>query len=105
MMTRTLSAVLVLIGIASSPLQAACPGGVSTSFTVTGEATTPTTFDLSALQQFAPAQENITYFAAGSVSTESFTGVLLWDLLSNSPVSGIVTNPNIKNDILHKSSS
>jgi hypothetical protein len=44
----------------------------------------------------------VTYFAAGSVSTESFTGVVLWDLLSNAPVSGIVTNPNIKNDILHK---
>ena len=34
--------------------------------------------------------------------TESFTGVLLWDLLNNSPVNGIVTNPSIKNDILHK---
>jgi Oxidoreductase molybdopterin binding domain len=102
MMMRALCAVLLLNSIASSPLQAGCPGGVSTSFTVTGEVTNRAVFDLSAIQQFAPAQENVTYFAAGSVSTESFTGVLLWDLLSNAPVNGIVTNPNIKNDILHK---
>jgi hypothetical protein len=102
MITRILSGVLVLIGIASSPLQAACPGGVSTSFTVTGEVTNRAAFDLKALQQFAPAQANVTYFAAGSVVTESFTGALLWDLLNNSPVNGMVTNPNIKNDILHK---
>jgi hypothetical protein len=49
-----------------------------------------------------PAQENLTYFAAGAVVSESFTGVLLWDLLNNPPVGGIVTNPNVKNDILHK---
>jgi hypothetical protein len=102
MMTRTLSTVLLLIGIASSPLQAACPGGVSTSFTVTGEVTNRAVFDLSALQEFSPAQANVTYFSAGSVVTESFTGALLWDLFNNSPVNGIVTNPNIKNDILHK---
>lgn len=54
------------------------------------------------LEQFGPTQENVTYFAAGSVVTESFTGVLLWDLLNNAPVNGIVTDPTIKNDILHK---
>ena len=27
---------------------------------------------------------------------------MLWDLLNNSPVNGIITDPNIKNDILHK---
>ena len=102
MKTRTLFAVLLLTGIASSPLQAACPGGVSTSFTVTGEVTNRSVFDLSALQQFAPAQANVTYFAAGSVVSQSFTGALLWDLLNNAPVGGILTNPSIKNDILHK---
>jgi len=101
-MTRTLSAVLLLIGVGSSPLQAACPGGVSTFFTVSGDVTNRTTFNLNELEQFLPAQANVTYFAAGSVVSETFTGVLLWDLLSNSPVNGIVTNPNFKNDILHK---
>jgi hypothetical protein len=59
-------------------------------------------FDLNKLEQFPPAQANVTYSAAGSVVTESFTGVLLWDLLNDSPVNGIVTDPNVKNDILHK---
>jgi hypothetical protein len=100
--TRALFAILFLIGLGNSPLQAACPGGVSSSFTVTGQVNTPTTFNLAQLQQFALAQANVTYFAAGSVVTESFTGTLLWDLLNNSPVGGIVTDPTVKNDILHK---
>ena len=96
-------ATLLLLGVATSPLYAACPGGVSNSFTVSGEVTKRAVFNLSALQQqFAPVQENVTYFAAGSVVTESFTGVLLWDLLNNSPVGGIVIHPDVKNDILHK---
>jgi hypothetical protein len=102
MMTRTFSAALLLIGIGNSPPQAACPGGVSSYFKVSGEVTNRAVFDLSKLEQFAPAQENVTYFAAGSVVTESFTGVLLWDLLNNAPVNGIVADPTIKNDILHK---
>jgi hypothetical protein len=102
MMARALSAALLLTAIGSSPLQAACPGGVSSSFTVTGDVTNRIVFDLNKLEQFPPAQENVTYFAAGSVVTESFTGVLLWDLLNNPPVSGIVTDPHTKNDILHK---
>jgi hypothetical protein len=102
MKTRTLSAALLLIGIGGSPLQAACPGGVSSYFKVAGEVTNRAVFDLNKLEQFPPAQENVTYFAAGSVVTESFTGVLLWDLLNNAPVNGIVTDPTIKNDILHK---
>jgi hypothetical protein len=28
--------------------------------------------------------------------------VLLWNLLNQPPVNGIITDPNIKNDILHK---
>jgi hypothetical protein len=101
-MARALSAALLLTAIGTSPLQAACPGGVSSSFTVTGDVTNRIVFDLNKLEQFPPAQENVTYFAAGSVVTESFTGVLLWDLLNNPPVSGIVTDPHTKNDILHK---
>ena len=105
MNNRVFGIALLLIGITgvgSSPLQAACPGGVSTFFTVSGDVTNRALFNLSKLQQFSPARANVTYFAAGSVVTESFTGVLLWDLLNNAPVDGIVTNPNIKNDILHK---
>jgi len=102
MMMRAVPAALLLISVGNFPLQAACPGGVSNSFTVSGEVADRAVFNLNNLEQFPPAQANVTYFAAGSVVTESFTGVLLWDLLNNSPVNGIVTNPNIKNDILHK---
>jgi hypothetical protein len=102
MMMRAVPAALLLISVGNSPLQAACPGGVSNSFSVSGEVTKRTVFDLNNLEQFPPAQQNVTYFAAGSVVTESFTGVLLWALLNNSPVGGIVTDPAIKNDILHK---
>ena len=102
MMARTLSVCLLLIGVGSSALQAAYPGGVSNQFTVSGQVTNRAVFNLNNLEQFPPAQANVTYFAAGSVVTESFTGVLLWDLLNNSPVNGIITDPTIKNDILHK---
>ena len=102
MIMRALSAALFLISVCSFPLHAACPGGISNSFTVSGEVTNRAVFNLNDLETFPPAQQNITYFAAGSVVSESFTGVLMWDLLNNSPVNGIVTNPNIKNDILHK---
>jgi hypothetical protein len=103
MTTRALFVALLLIGLANSPLRAACPAGVSGSFRVSGEVMKRSVFDLNKLEQlFSPAQENITYFAAGKVVSESFTGVLLWDLLNNPEVGGIVTDPNVKNDILHK---
>lgn len=102
MNSRTVFAALLLLGAGSSPLSAACPGGTSNFFTVSGQVTRPAVFSLSKLEQFAPAQENVTYFAAGSVVTESFTGVLLWDLLNQPPVGGIVTDPKIKNDVIHK---
>ncbi len=100
--TRALTAALLLTIIGIVPVDAGCPGGVSDSFTVSGEVTKRTVFDLKKLEQFPSAQQNVTYFAAGSVVTESFTGVLLWDLINNPPVGGIVTDPAIKNDILHK---
>jgi hypothetical protein len=104
MLMRTLFLAALLVGAGASTVQAQqCPGGVSSKFKVTGEVNTPQVFDLDKLtQEFSPAQENVTYFAAGSVVTESFTGVLLWDLLNSPPVGGITTNSNIKNDILHK---
>jgi hypothetical protein len=103
MMTRTLTAAaLLLMGVGNAPLYASCPGGVSSYFTVSGEVTKRVVFDLNKLEQLPPAQENVTYFAAGSVVSESFTGVLWWDLVNQPPVGGIVTDPTIKNDILHK---
>src|SRR5579885_1969797 len=103
MLVRALvSVALVAIIVAARPAVADCPGGVSNLLTVAGDVTTPTAFNLPRLQQFPPAQLDVTFFAGGSVVTSSYTGVLLWDLLTSSPVGGIVTDPNVKNDILHK---
>ena len=104
MLTRTLLVAAPLVSAGAPALQAQqCPGGISSKFVVTGDVNKPQIFDLDQLtQKYSPAQENVTYFAAGSVVTESFTGVLLWDLLNLPPVGGIATDPNTKNDILHK---
>jgi len=99
---RNLLAAVVATFAAIPSLQAACPGGVSHSFTVSGEVKKRAVFTLDELQELPVAQENVTYFAAGAVITEAFTGALLWDLLNQSPVGGIVTDPSVKNDILHK---
>jgi hypothetical protein len=104
MLTRALLVAALLVGVNAPALQAQqCPGGVSSVFRVTGEVNKPQLINLDKLSKdFSPAQENVTYFAAGKVVTESFTGVLLWDLLNLPPVGGITTDPNTKNDILHK---
>jgi hypothetical protein len=104
MLTRTLLVAALLLGAGAQTLHAQqCSGGVTSTFEVRGEVNKPQVFDLEKLtRSFSPAQENVTYFAAGSVVSQSFTGVLLWDLLNLPPVGGIVTNSNIKNDILHK---
>jgi hypothetical protein len=36
------------------------------------------------------------------VSSNAYAGALLWDVLNLAPVGGIITNPSVKNDILHK---
>ena len=49
------SVALLLIGVVSAgsaPLQAACPGGVSTSFKVSGEVTNRAVFDLTNSNDF-----------------------------------------------------
>lgn len=103
MTMRVLVAGMLLLGIASLRAEAACLStGQSTSILVTGEVIKPTVFDQTGLQQFSPAQENVTYFAAGSVVTNAYTGALLWDVLNSPPAGPIITNANIKNDILNK---
>jgi DMSO/TMAO reductase YedYZ molybdopterin-dependent catalytic subunit len=102
MKLRNLLAALLLLGavinsahaLAGSPIDVSGP-----AFVVTGQVQTPKKIYWHDLKKLPVTQENITYFAGGSVTTQSFTGVLLWDLLQSV---GIVTNPNIKNDILRK---
>ena len=68
------------------------PGGLSTSFTVTGQVNTPTPFTLNYLQSFT---ETFVTTSNGTV----YGGVSLWTVLNST---GIMTDPNVKNDILSK---
>jgi hypothetical protein len=99
---RATCTALLLIGI-GLPARAACPGGVSTAIAVGGEVAKPTVFTKKDLEKlFAPAQENVTFFGMSGVTTNAYTGALLWDVLDQPPVGGIVVNPAVKNDILRK---
>ncbi|ACK49521.1 conserved hypothetical protein; putative signal peptide [Methylocella silvestris BL2] len=69
------------------------------SFIVSGEVTQRLVVNLAKLKTFPVASADVTYFAAGAVTTHSFTGVLLWDVLQKA---GIVVDPTVKNDILRK---
>jgi DMSO/TMAO reductase YedYZ molybdopterin-dependent catalytic subunit len=101
MKLRNLFATLLTLGVVIGSVQARAWSGQPSEpvFVVTGMVNTPKTVYVRDLLMLPRAQENITYFAAGSVVSQSFSGVLLWDLLQSV---GIVVNPNIKNDILRK---
>jgi hypothetical protein len=68
-------------------------------FQVFGQVQTPKFFNTGTLRKLPVSHENVTYFAAGSIVSHSFTGALLWDLLQSV---GIIIDPSIKNDILRK---
>jgi Oxidoreductase molybdopterin binding domain len=100
MMMRILGAALLLLVTTNTlSVAEAQTGGVTTSFRLTGAVTNRTSVDLKTLESFPVANQNVTYFAAGAVTTQSFTGALLWDLLQSA---GIIVDPNVKNDILRK---
>jgi len=71
-------------------------GGVSQSFALAGKINNPGTYNLSALQ--ALPQTTIT-----TDGGRTFTGVSLWSLLTGAAAGGgIITDPNVKNDVLGK---
>ncbi|HUL12551.1 MAG TPA: molybdopterin-dependent oxidoreductase [Methylococcaceae bacterium] len=69
-------------------------------FRLGGAVNSPKTFDYTALKQYAPSKANVAYYSgsAGLVTT-SYVGVLLYDLLSKA---GVITDPDIKNDLNRK---
>jgi hypothetical protein len=93
---------LLLVGFTGVPAFAQQNGGspVPTTFTLSGLVTTPMVVSVATLQQLPHVNQNVTYFAAGQVENDTFTGALLWDLLQSA--GGITVNPTIKNDILRK---
>lgn len=72
--------------------QSGTGGGVSTSFTVSGDVTAAKTFDLAALQAL-PAM-NMT------VNGANYTGISLWTLLTS--IVGVPSDAAIRNDLLGK---
>jgi DMSO/TMAO reductase YedYZ molybdopterin-dependent catalytic subunit len=93
------TALLLFTTLGGTPSALAQTGGVSTQFRVTGEVQHRLVFDLEKLEALPVTNENIWYFAGGSVVNSAFTGALLWNVLN---AAGIVVDPNIKNDILRK---
>jgi Oxidoreductase molybdopterin binding domain len=69
-------------------------------FVLGGQVKTPKWVSVWSLQLLPHVNQNVTYFAAGAIENDTFTGALLWDLLQSA--GGIVTDSTIKNDILRK---
>lgn len=78
----------------------ACPGGPSTQFRLGGKVANPTTFNLNKLQA-QPYHTTVWAFyrAGASFETGEWTGVLLYDLLTQAQ---IILNPGVKNDLNRK---
>jgi PEP-CTERM motif len=69
--------------VASAPVRPGTNGGPTTSFAVGGLVSQPGTYNLSTLQGFPARTETVTYLSGGTPVTDTYTGVLLWDLLTN----------------------
>jgi hypothetical protein len=89
---------LVDLTVGQAPVPAKGPGGLSTQFTLSG-VKTPGTYTLSTLEALPAVQLTATYKAGGTPVTDTYTGVSLWTLLSDA---GLITDPNIKNDVLRE---
>ena len=82
---------LVNLNVASSAsTTASLGGGVSTSFSVSGDVINAQSFNLDALKSLTPT----TY----TVGTNTYTGVSFWDLLNTTV--GLKTDASVKNDLL-----
>ena len=90
---------LTSLTVASSPAQPGTGTGATQRFAVQGAVTTPSTFTVASLQALQPHTETVTYLSGTTPVTDTYTGALLWDVLSSD---GIVTNPANKNDVLRR---
>jgi hypothetical protein len=78
-------------------------GGISQSFALAGQIVNPRAFNLTDLQALPQTSQHVTYQAGSTTVSGTFTGVSLWTLLTSIQAGqGILTNPNIKNDLLGK---
>jgi hypothetical protein len=89
---------LVDLTVGEAPVPAKGPGGMSTQFTLSG-VKTPGVYTLSSLETLPAVQLTATYTAGGNPVTDTYTGISLWTLLNDA---GLITDPNIKNDVLRQ---
>lgn len=99
MRLKQLFVALMLLVVLAAPSKAQAWERREPVFAVSGLVQTPKAITMFDLKKLPPAQENITYYGAGKINTQSFTGVLLWDFLNSL---GLVLDPAVKNDILRK---
>lgn len=85
------------LAVGAGPKFVAGPGGVSTEFALGGAVANGAVFDEAALAALDGLTLTVTYTAGGSPVTDTYTGVLLWDLLEGV---GVLTDPAVRNDIL-----
>ncbi len=96
------SAALAAIGLAAIGIVgatgAASAAGPSTQFLLDGYIGTPGVYDYSRLAALPATTPTVTYTAAGSPVTQTFTGTRLWTLLNSA--GGITPIPGVKNSSL-----
>lgn len=90
----------LLLGMAFGMLPAvAWAQDASPSFRIEREMVHPQSYGLSDLSAVPSTRLNVDFYTGSGPVNASYTGVLLWDLLSRD---GIVTDPSIKNDLLRR---
>lgn len=90
---------LVDLSVQTAPAQPGTGGGVSSSFTVGGAVSTPSLITRATLDTLKPYQQTVTFLAGSASVTDTYTGVLLWDVLN---AAGLVMDASVKNDALRK---
>ncbi len=73
---------LASLNVLSVPQAPTGPGGLSTEFTVSVPGNAPVYVNLATLKSFPSVTETVTYTSGSSSVTDTFTGVPLWNLLS-----------------------
>lgn len=87
------------LSVQQAPAQPGVGGGTSSTITVSGGVTTTLSLTLSSLQAFMPHAASVTYTSGATSVTDTYTGALLWDVLT---AAGVMLDPTIKNDVLRK---
>ena len=102
-LVRTLITLLLLTftsGAWIAEAQDTCDGGFSPSFRLGGQVSNPKTYDLQELRKLPRTRVHDVFISGEDVVEDTFTGVLLWDLIEAAEV---IVAPNQKNDLLRHS--